>query len=135
MTHHEMWLETVSVAQNLQKGGIKSRQVFGFMAANSDHLAPIVLASFCLACPIAPLHPMLSKQEIARILTKTKPSVIFCDADVYNQLDEAVKELSFKVKVFTIGRKIDGVEPIDNLLVETGDEMSFVYAIICNRNT
>lgn len=129
MTHHEMWLETVRVAQNLQKRGFKSREVFGFMAAKSDHLAAMILASFCLACPIAPLHPMLSKQEIARILAKTKPSVIFCDADLYHQLNEAMEELTFNVIIFTIGGKIDDVEPIENLLVETGDEKNFVYAI------
>lgn len=129
MTFHEMWLDTVRVAQNLQKRGFKSRQVFGFMAENTDHLAAIVLASFCLACPIAPLNSSLSKPEIVRILTKTKPSVIFCDADVYELLNEVMKEISHNVKVFTIGGKIDGVEPIEHLLVDTGDEKNFVYAI------
>lgn len=99
------------------------------MAANSDHLASIVLASFCLACPVAPMHPLLSKQELVRVLAKTKPSVIFCDADVYNQMNEALEELSFKIEVFTFCGKVDGLEPVDNLLVETGDEPNFVYVI------
>lgn len=126
MTYYEIWLETVRVAQNLQKRGFKSRQVFGFMAASSDHLASIISASFCLACPIVPLHPMLSKKEIVRVFAKTKPSVIFCDSDVYHQLNAALKELNFDVKVFTIGEQIDGLEPIENLLVETGYEKNFV---------
>lgn len=125
MTYHEIWLETVRAAQNLQKRGY-ARDVFGFMADDTDHLVSIILASFCLACPIAPLHPMLSKKEIINVLTKVKPSVMFCNASVYKQLSEAIDELTFTVKVFTIGETIEGVEPIENLLTETGEEKSFV---------
>lgn len=125
MTFDDLRLETIRAAQNLRKRGYKSRQVFGFLAGNSDHLTPIVMACICLACPIAPFHPMLTKDEMSRILCKTKPTVIFCDASAYDQLDGVLKELKFNVKVFTFGGTVAGVEPVENLMVETGDESYF----------
>lgn len=128
MTFDEMRLETIRIAQNLQKRGFQSRQVFNFMTANSEHLVPVFFASICLACPVVPLHPMLSKDEIVRIFTKTKPTVVFCDVNAFNETNEALKELEWEVKVFTFGGQIDGVEPIENLLVESGNENEFRYS-------
>lgn len=127
MTFHEMRLETIRVAQNLQKRGFKSHQVFSFIAANSEHLVPVFLASICLACPVVPLHTMLSKDEIVRIWVKTKPTVVFCDTNSYHEMNEALKELKWNVKVFTFGGQIGGVESVENLLVETSDENNFKY--------
>lgn len=120
-----MWLKTVRAAQNLLKRGFKSHDVFGFMVDHSDYLVPIVMASACLACPIAPLHPMLSKDEIKRFFLKSKPSVAFCDVSACDQLIEALKELPFRVKVFTFGGQVNGIEPVENLFIETGEELVF----------
>lgn len=125
MTFDDLRLESIRAAQNLQRRGFLSHQVFGFLARNSDHLASILIASICLACPIAPMHPMLSKQEIVRFLAKTKPTVIFCDASSWCQLNEALEELNLNVKVFTFGEKVDGLERVEDLLMETGEESSF----------
>lgn len=117
---------TLRSAQNLLKRGIQSGDVFGFMIEHTDYLNPIILASLCLACPIAPLHPMLSKAEIIRILMKTKPSIVFCDVSAYYRLNVALKELPFKVEMFTFDGRIEGFEPIESLFVETGEEDRFV---------
>lgn len=96
------------------------------MAGISDHVASTLVASICLACPIAPMHPMLTKDEIVRNLKKSKPVVIFCDTSAYDQLEEALKELKSNVNVFIFGKRIDGLEPAENLLIETGEENNFV---------
>lgn len=121
-----MWLNTIRTAQNLQKRGIQARQVIGFMGGNNDHLFSSILASLCLACPICPLHPLLSKDELVCILMKTKPSVIFCDVSAYDHLNQALKALTFNVKVFTFGGMIDVLEPVECLQMETGIENHFV---------
>lgn len=126
MSHHEVWLKTVRVAQNLQKRGFQPGDKFSFMAKNSDELLPIFLASICLTCPIVPLHSMLSKDEIISILEKTEPSAIFCDAEAYDVVNEALKELQSNVKVFIFGEAIDDLEPVGDLMIETGEENSFV---------
>lgn len=120
MTYNEFRLKAVRAAQNLLKRGFKQRDVFGFLAAYSEHLVPIMVASICLACPVAPLYSMLTKNEIVRFFLKTKPTVVFCDVSAYDQLAEALNELPFNIKVFTFGGRMDGVEPVENLFVETG---------------
>lgn len=127
MTYNELWLKTVRAAQNLQKIGFQSRQVFSFMVDQCDDLLPLFLASTCLACPIVPLHSMLSKDEIVRIFVKTKPCVIFCDSNYLDVINQAIKESRLNdVKVFIFGESVGGFESIQNLLVETGDENKFV---------
>lgn len=51
---------------------------------------------------------------------------MFCDASNYYQLAEALKELPFNVKEFTIDGQIEGSEPVERLFDETGDENCFV---------
>lgn len=126
LTYDEMWLKTIRAAQNLLKRGFKTRDVFGFMTDHSDYLVPILMASLCLACPMAPLHPVLTKDEIVRFFLKAKPSVAFCDISACDQLKVALKELPFSVKVFTFDGQFDGFEPVENLFVETGEEDRFV---------
>lgn len=127
MTFNELRLNTIRAAQNLQKRGFQSRQVFSFMNIQpSEHIASIVLASFCLACPIAPLHSLMSKEEMISILAKTKPSVMFCDESAYEETSQILKELNFDVKFFIFGRPIDDLETVESLFVETGNESNFV---------
>lgn len=121
-----MRLNVIRIAQNLQLKGFNSRQVFGFMVNNTDHVAPLIFAAFCLACPIAPVHSLLSKEEIVQTFMKTKPSVVFCDAVAYHRMNEALKDLKVNVKVFILGEAIDDVETIESLLIETGTESDFV---------
>lgn len=113
-------------AQNLQKRGFKSREMFCFMATNTDYVLPIYLASIGLSCPAIPLHTMLDTKEIVPILLQTKPSVVFCDASAYDQMKEALKKSEIYAKVFTFGGHVDGVESVHNLFVETGNESDFV---------
>lgn len=127
MTFNEIRLNAIRTAQNLQKRGFKPRQKFCFMTENNDDLLSILLASIGLACPIVPLSPILSKDEIVRILTKIKPSILFCDteAELYGPLKEALNGLQFKIKVFTFQRHADDVETVGSLFQETGDENTF----------
>lgn len=113
-------------AQNLQTRGFKSREMFCFMATNTDYVLPIYLASIGLSCPAIPLHSMLDIKEMVPILVRTKPSVVFCEAKSYNDMNEALKESKLDAKVFIIDGHVDGVESVHNLFVETGYESDFV---------
>lgn len=126
MNYHEIWLKTIRVAQNLQKRGFHSPHVFTFMVNQADDLIPIVLASFCLACPINPLHASLKMEEIERVLVQTRPSVVFCKSDTFNWISKALDEMNLNAKIFTFGEKIDGIEPVENLFIETNEEIDFV---------
>lgn len=126
MTFNETRLKAIRAAQNLQKRGIESRGKFCFLIENHDDLVALMLASIGLACPIVPLCPILSKDEISRILAKIRPPVIFCDAKLYDLLRDILTELQFSTKVFTFEHYSDDVESIESLFKETGEENSFV---------
>lgn len=86
---------------------------------------PTILAAMCLACPINAMHPLLSKQEIAQVLGKTKPSILFCAVDEYKRIDEVLHDLKLNIKVFILDGCIDGLESVEELFRETGTENSF----------
>lgn len=121
-----MWVRTVRAAQNLQKRGYQPKEIFGFVAKNSHHLAPIVFASFCLGCPINTLDPSFGKVEILHMLNITKPRLMFCDAESYSLVSECLKELKNEAKVFTFGGQTGNSETVESLFIETGAENSFV---------
>lgn len=79
-----------------------------------------------MACPIVPFHPILSHDEIVRILEKTKPEMLFCDVSSFDDIKQIISELKWKIKVFTFDMHTDGTESVSNLLLETGDECNFV---------
>lgn len=126
MTFNEIRLRSIQAAQNLLKRGFEPRQKLCFMSINSDHLVPLILASIGLLCPIVPLCPILSKGEIVRILTITKPSILFCDTELHEMLKEALNELEFDIKIFILDGQVDGVESVASLFEETGEEDSFM---------
>lgn len=127
MTFSELRLSAIRAAQNLQTNGFRPHQKSCFMTTHNENLLPVVLASIGLACPIVPLYPILSTDEIVRILTRIKPSIVFCDANLYDQLRAALKRLQFEMKVYLLDDvHFDGVESVVNLFHATGAENSFV---------
>lgn len=128
MTFNELRLKSIRAAQNLEKYGFCARQKFCVMTIHNENLMPIVLASIALACPMVPLSGLLTTDEIVRILTKIKPSVVFCDAKLFSQMNDALNGLQFKMKVFLLDDvrlDDDGVESVVNLFRATGEESSF----------
>lgn len=79
-----------------------------------------------MASPIVPFHPMLSTDEIGRILNETKPKILFWDASTFDNSKQIMNKLKSNIEVFSFDTKIDGAEPVSNLLLETGNENEFV---------
>lgn len=126
MTFRDLWLKTVRAAQNLHKRGYQPRQIFTFVAGNTENLTPIFFASICLGCTISPMHVMQSKEEIINTLKITKPSLIFCDIEPYNHVAQAVEELGLEITVFTLNGQTGNSKSVEVLFNETGNENDFV---------
>lgn len=130
MTFNQLRLNAIRAAQNLQKlHGFCSHQKFCFMTFQNENLLSIVLASIGLACPLVPLYPkILSSHEIVRILMQVKPLIVFCDANLYGQLNDVLQKLPFTPKVYLLDdvQSDDGVESVMNLFRPTDDEHSFM---------
>lgn len=95
------------------------------MARNSENLAPLVLAAFCLGCPANAFDTSLGKNEIKHMLNIVRPSLVFCDVDVHDLLVECLGELRISAKVITLGGKVGSSEQVEDLLVESEFESSY----------
>lgn len=129
LTFDEIRLKTIRAAQNLQKRGDATKQVFSFVANNSQYLTPMVFASMCLGCPIGWIDTMdasFGKAELIHMLKTTKPRLIFCDIEVYDATKESLDELGNNAQIFTFGGCKGGSEPVENLFEETGNEDEFM---------
>lgn len=126
LTFDDIRWKTIRAAQNLQKRGYNTKQIFGLVANNSHHVTPIVFASMCLGCPINTMDAAFGKAELIHMLESTKPSLIFCDIEAYDSTVECLNELKSNAMIFTFGGSTDGSEPVENLFLLTGCESEFM---------
>lgn len=126
LSYDEIRIRIIRAAQNLQKRGVNTKMVFGVLAKNSHHLAPIVFASMCLGCPVNALDPTFKKSELLHMLKTTEPALMFCDSEAYDLVKECLIELGNPAKIFVFGDSKDGAESVENLFDETHDEDTFV---------
>lgn len=117
---------SIRIAQNLQKRGYKQKQIVGIMAANVPHLCPVVLASLCMGCPINSIDSNVEKGILIRMFESTQPEIVFCEARLYDMMAECLAALGNNAKIFTFNGRRGNSEPIENLLVETGNEEDFM---------
>lgn len=126
-TFDEIHVQTIRIAQNLQKRGYTTpKQVFGIVANNVPHLAAVVFASFCLGCPVNATHAATEKANMLYTFQITQPSVLFCEVGVYDLVKECVDEIGLNMKIFTFNGVKGDSEPVENLLQTTQDEDDFL---------
>lgn len=125
-TFDELRLMSIRAAQNLQRQGYASKgEIIGFVTENVSHLAPIIIASLCLGCPISAMHTQW-KHDTARVLKMTEPSIIFCEVRSYDMVMECLAELGISAKIFTFNGTKGKSEAVESLFEETGIEDDFV---------
>lgn len=60
------------------------------------------------------------------MLNITKPSLVFCDAEVYDNLITSLKEIGIKPRIILMDGERSSVEQVDDLFQETGLESTFM---------
>jgi 4-coumarate--CoA ligase len=126
LTCHEMRKRTMKIVNYLQTSGYKQGDIVGIMASNSENLAPVVFACLSLGLPINPLAPVMTECDVIQMYSKTKPKIIFCDANIVETLKNAVKKMKTKCEIYTLMAKVDGFKFVDDLLAVDYDENCFV---------
>lgn len=126
MTFDDIRMKTIRAAQNLQRHGYQPQQVFGLMAKNSHHVAPIVFGSISIGCPVNTLDPAFGKTELSHMLNTTKPILMFCEVESYEFVKECLTELGNEAKIFTFGGSKGDSESVENLFSETHNESHFL---------
>lgn len=126
MTFDDIKINAIRAAENLQRLGYKSNDVFAIMARNSKDVAPVVFAALFNGCALNTLDPNFGTVELSHMLKTTKPCLIFCDLDVYDLVAKCVKETGMNSIVLTFGGQKSSSKSVDSLLTETGTEDQFV---------
>lgn len=121
-----MRIRIIRGAQNLQRLGYGSGEVFSVIAKNSQNVAPILFAALSIGSAVNTLDPSFGKTELEHMLKNIKPTLVFCDADIYAIVKECLIELKNNAHVFTFGGKVGDSTQVENLLRETNDEDRFV---------
>lgn len=126
MTYDEIRIKTIRAAQNLRNRGYQSKEVYSFIVGNVDDLAPLLFATFCNGCSVNGLDPSFKKVELMYMLGIINPNVIFCDIEIYDRVNECLRELKISAKIYTFGGCKDNSEAVEVLFGETGNENFFV---------
>lgn len=147
MTRKEARELSINVARNLMRLNVKPDDVVGFICRNSKYLSVLMYGCIIIGAPINPLDESVGDQYIKQIFSDTKPSIVFCDSELYEMTKANLEEIGSNAKVFTLLGKISGVPNVDELLKPTGEEDTFVppkfdqpadrklIAIICTSGT
>lgn len=96
------------------------------VASNWDNLTPVVFGSLYLGCTVIGIDQRSHKCDMKRMLSVTQPSLVFCDIGGHELARECLDELGNGSKIFTFGGQVNESEPVECLLMECGDEGSFV---------
>uniref|UniRef100_A0A1Q3FMI4 Putative acyl-coa synthetase n=1 Tax=Culex tarsalis TaxID=7177 RepID=A0A1Q3FMI4_CULTA len=129
VTGAELHLRTVRVAQNLVKLGFGTRSsetIYAMAVRNGEHTAPVMFACFALGIPVNTMDPSFQRDDLGHILTIVKPKVVFCDSETLNEMLAACEVTSITPKIILLGNKIAGYTHVEDLLLPTGIEDSFV---------
>lgn len=126
MTFEEIKTKTIRAAQNLQAFGYERGQVFGLVARNSHHVAPITFASIAIGCAVNPLAASFGRTELIHMFKITKPVLVFCDIDCYELIDSCLDALGSVARIFTFGGSLGRSEPVENLFKYTHKEDQFM---------
>lgn len=126
LTYDDIRRRTVRAALNLQSRGYGRGHVFSFMARNSEHLAPAVLAALCMGCPVNAIATSQGKSETKHMLSIVRPSLVFCDGDVHAMLTECLQELQIDAKIITFDGKVGSSAQCEDLFVEADGEEFYV---------
>jgi len=114
MTCHEMYQRSIKIASYLTS--YEAGDVAGFMARNSENLAPLAFACLTLGLPINPLDHSMQESDIEFMFGLTRPKVIFADADVIKKIETVITKIQLECKFFTVDKKLDGYEFIGDVV-------------------
>ncbi|GAB0092212.1 4-coumarate--CoA ligase 1 [Sergentomyia squamirostris] len=124
VTNGELLNQMLTIASNLLDRGVKRDSVIAIMARNGHLIASTIFSAFFLAIPVNTLDPNYSVDETAHMFSQTKPSIVFCDYENYETVQNSVTKIGSNIKVINFGKRIENVDNIEDYLVKTGREQS-----------
>ncbi|KAM7342993.1 uncharacterized protein ACRADG_010170 [Cochliomyia hominivorax] len=106
----------VNVARNLLNLHLKPKDVVGLYAQNTTHVATVMLASFLCGTPVNALFPAFNEDNVFEIYNNTRPKIIFCDVENYENARNVNKNLNLNAEIYLMNGELSGVKNIKDLL-------------------
>ena len=120
----QMFAKSVKISRFLTSMGLKQHDVVGVVARNSENLTPVVFACLTLGLPINPLSEMMGEQDIAYMYGKTRPKMIFCDADLIRVVKLSADKIPLdSCQIVTLMDRVQGFEFVDEILERADKEV------------
>lgn len=116
LTAGEMLKLSTRIAKNLLKMQLKFGDVVGFVVKNTTYVAPAVLACLYIGAPCSTLDPTFDANEITNIFQQTQPKLVFCDADNYHRVAEALDSCGNECEVIAVDASVEGTFESDSEL-------------------
>lgn len=128
MKSGEIFENAVRAALNFRDLGLKEGDIIGIAAKNSKLLSSLVVGAFTLGTPINTLDPLFLKDDIAHMFRITRPKIVLCDLENYQEVSSALQEIRLPVQVyiFSDAKLPKGAKSVGELLVAHSEERSFV---------
>ncbi|XP_058815928.1 uncharacterized protein LOC131679252 [Topomyia yanbarensis] len=136
MTCEEMRLRAIRGAQNLTSLGYKQGDMVAMACANSENVAPMVVALLTIGAPLNTLAPNYGLDDLVHMLGITQPKLVFCDVSNYETVKKAIN-LSVKQtpEIYVFESDSIDVKSADDLLKETGKELMFFPPFLGSSQT
>lgn len=109
LTAGEMLKLSSRIAKSMLKLNLKFGDVVGLVVKNTTYVAPVVLACLMIGAPCSTCDPTFDQREIANIFQQTKPKLVFCDADNYHLVADALNSCGNECQVITADESVEGI--------------------------
>ncbi|KAH8288407.1 hypothetical protein KR054_002283 [Drosophila jambulina] len=123
VTFEEALTWSIRIAQFFKGRGLTHKDVIGIAAGHSKFLYPLGVSCLMNGTPFHSPHLGLDEATLKYVFSITKPSLIFCDGNVYEKVHRATIE--WEPEIYTLTDQVDGVPSIETLLESTTTEKSY----------
>lgn len=112
---------------HLKNRGITVNDCVGVIARHTTNIGPAIIGAQMIGSAVNPLDVSFTSDDISHMFNMTKPRIIFCDSDVVNTLQIALKNIKSDAIIVTMEERVGGCDFIDEYLVHQDGEDIFVY--------
>ncbi|XP_002137776.2 4-coumarate--CoA ligase 1-like [Drosophila pseudoobscura] len=145
LTREEVRFNAMRVATHMRGLGLKQCDIVGIIARNTTHLVAVAYACFFNGMPFHSLNISYEQDTIEKLLSITRPSLIFCDGDEYERVLAATEHIKLDTTIITMRNHPSGSLRIQDILItpiednfrparlEQGPDQTL--AILCSSGT
>jgi len=114
LTREELFMNSKRVASYLRKLKLEQSDIVGIIARNTTHIFAVAYGCFFNGMAFHSLNINYEQETIEKLFDTTKPRIIFCDGDEYENVKAATHKLN--VKIVTMRNHKEGSISIEEVL-------------------